>query len=43
MKINIGTTKNRNIASIGDYWDNQTIERITELLCEYNDIFPVTF
>jgi hypothetical protein len=32
-----------NIASIGDYWDNQTVERITELLHEYSDLFPTTF
>jgi hypothetical protein len=30
-KVNIGTTKNPKMASIGDYWDNQTIERIIEL------------
>jgi hypothetical protein len=29
--------------SIGDYWDEQTVERITELLREYNDLFPMTF
>jgi hypothetical protein len=29
--------------SIGDYWDEQTIERITKLLHEYNDRFPTTF
>jgi hypothetical protein len=42
-KVNIGTTENPKIASIGDYWDNQTVERITELLREYNDLFPTTF
>jgi predicted nuclease with RNAse H fold len=31
------------MASIGDYWDEQTVERITELLREYNDLFPTTF
>jgi hypothetical protein len=31
------------ISSIGDYWDNQTVERITEILCEYNELFPKTF
>jgi hypothetical protein len=29
--------------SIGDYWDEQTVERITELLHEYSDLFPMTF
>jgi hypothetical protein len=31
------------MASIGDYWDEQTMESIIELLCEYNDLFPTTF
>ena len=31
------------MASIGDYWDEQTIESIIELLREYNDLFPTTF
>ena len=31
------------MASIGDYWDEQTLERIIELLHEYNDLFPTTF
>jgi len=31
------------ISSIGDYWDNQTVKRITEILCKYNDLFPKTF
>jgi len=31
------------LTSIGDYWDEQTLERITKLLCEYSDPFPTTF
>jgi hypothetical protein len=27
------------MASIGDYWDHLTIERITKLLHEYSDLF----
>jgi hypothetical protein len=42
-KVNIGTTDNPKMVSIGDYWDEQTVERITKLLCEYNDLFPKTF
>jgi hypothetical protein len=42
-KDNIGTVENPKMASIGDYWDEQTIERIIELLREYNDLFPTTF
>jgi hypothetical protein len=42
-KVNIGTVENPKMASIGDYWDKQTIERIPELLREYSDLFPMTF
>jgi hypothetical protein len=41
-KVNIGTNDNPKMASIGDYWDEQTIDRITKLLREYNDLFPTT-
>ena len=42
-KFNIGTTDNPKMESIGDYWDEKIVERITELLREYNDLFPRTF
>jgi len=42
-KANIGTTEQPKMASIGDYWDKQMLESITELLREYNKIFPTTF
>jgi hypothetical protein len=42
-KVNIGTTDNPKMESIGDYWDEQIVKRITELLCEYSDMFPMTF
>jgi CTP:phosphocholine cytidylyltransferase-like protein len=42
-KVNIGTTDNPKMESIGDYWDEQTVEKIIELLREYNDMFPTTF
>jgi hypothetical protein len=42
-KVNIGTVENPKMASIGDYWDEKTVESITELLHEYNDLFPTTF
>jgi hypothetical protein len=31
------------VASIGDYWDEKTLESITKLLHKYSDIFPTTF
>jgi hypothetical protein len=43
-KVNIGTNdKPKMITSIGDYWDEQTVEIITELLHEYSNMFPITF
>jgi hypothetical protein len=30
-------------AQIGDYWDEETIEKIAYLLHEYQDLFPTTF
>jgi hypothetical protein len=42
-KVNIGTTENPKITSIGDYWDEQTVESITKLLCRYSDLFPTMF
>jgi hypothetical protein len=42
-KSNIGTVANPKMANIGDYWDEKTMEIITELLDEYNDLFPTTF
>jgi hypothetical protein len=42
-KVNIGTTEHPKMASIGDYWDEPTVESITELLREYSDLFPTTF
>jgi hypothetical protein len=42
-KVNIGISENPKMANIGDYWDEQTVESITELLCEYIDLFPTKF
>jgi hypothetical protein len=42
-KVNIGTTENPKMESIGDYWDEQTVEIITELFHEYSDMFPMKF
>jgi hypothetical protein len=29
--------------NIGDYWNDETVEKIVDLLCEYQDLFPTTF
>jgi hypothetical protein len=42
-KVNIVTNDNPKMANIGDYWDEQIVERIKELLCEYNELFATTF
>jgi hypothetical protein len=42
-KVNIRTIEIPKIAIIGDYWDEKTIEIITKLLREYNEMFTTTF
>jgi hypothetical protein len=42
-KIKIGTKKTLNLANVGDYWDAATIDKIIELLHEYQDLFPTNF
>ena len=42
-KFNIGTVENPKMANIGDYWDEKTVESITELMCKYSNLFPTTF
>jgi hypothetical protein len=36
-------TKNPKFAQIGDYWSDETVEKIVDLLHEYQDLFPMTF
>ena len=31
------------MANVGDYWDDTTIDKITELLHKYQDLFPTKF
>jgi hypothetical protein len=37
------SNENPKMESIGDYWDERILERITKLLREYSDMFPKTF
>lgn len=30
-------------ANIGDYWDDATIDKVVELIREYEDLFPTKF
>jgi hypothetical protein len=42
-KFNIGTMENPKFAHIEDYWNDETIEKVEDLLQEYQDLFPTTF
>jgi hypothetical protein len=42
-KANIGMKKKPKFVNIGDYWNDETVENIVDLLCEYQDLFPTTF
>jgi hypothetical protein len=42
-KVNIGTEQAPKLANVGDYWNDATISKITELLHEYQDLFPTKF
>jgi DNA integrity scanning protein DisA with diadenylate cyclase activity len=43
QNVNIGSKEHPKIASIEDYWDEQTMNDISSLLLEYKDLFPKTF
>lgn len=42
-KINIGIEEDPKFASIGDYWADETVGHIADLLQEYQDLFPTKF
>ena len=42
-QINIGTDTEPKFASIGDYWNDETIGHIVDLLHDYQDLFPTKF
>ena len=42
-KVNIGTEETPKLANVRDYWDVVTIDKITELLHKYQDLFLTTF
>jgi hypothetical protein len=39
QKVNIGIDENPKLASIGDYWDEQTMIEIQDLLWKYENMF----
>ena len=42
-KVNIGLIENPKFTNIGDYWDEETMAKITDLLHEFWDLFPTKF
>ena len=42
-KVNIGTDQAPKLSNVGDYWDDSTINKITKLLHEYQDLFVTNF
>ena len=38
-KVNIGSPENPKFTNIGDYWDEEIVVKITDLLHEYRDLF----
>ena len=42
-KVNIGSPKNPKFSNIGDYWDDDIVGKITDLLHEFQDLFPMKF
>ena len=42
-KINIGTETEPKFSSIGDYWDDETVGHIADLLHDYQDLFTTKF
>jgi hypothetical protein len=42
-KVKIDTKEKPKFANIGDYWNDETVENIADLLRDYQDLFPTTF
>ena len=42
-KVNIGSPKYPKFVNIGDYWDDEIVAKITNLLHEFQDLFPTKF
>jgi hypothetical protein len=42
-KHNIGTEEAPKMVVIGDYWDQEIVTQVVDLLKEYKDLFPGVF
>lgn len=43
MQVNIGLEVEPKFANIDDYWDEDTVDKVVELLHKYQDLFPTKF
>ena len=41
--VNIGSEDQPKLTTIGDYWDDEMVSKVTQLLHEYQDLFPTKF
>lgn len=39
-QVNIGMEAEPKYATLGDYWDDAMVDKVTKLLREYQDLFP---
>lgn len=42
-QVNIGSKQKPKFVNICDYWDEDTVDKVAELLHEYQDLFPTKF
>jgi hypothetical protein len=42
-KLNIGMKDNPKLENIGDYWNEETVEKIVNFLRKNQEFFPTTF
>ena len=42
-QVNIRMEAKLEFMKIGSYWDDAMVDKVTELLCEYQDLFPTKF
>ena len=43
QQVNIGIEAEPKLVKIGDYWDDATMDKVAELLHEYQDLVPTNF
>lgn len=42
-QVNIGSEAQPKFAKVSDYWDEDVVDKVIELLCKYQDLFPTKF